>query len=203
MRNRDLAKLLVQNSYIELPAGAKPFVLASGKESRHYFDCQATTMLAEAMPLIGRAFLEKIRETKANPQSVGGLTRGADPIAQAVAMVSEGTRDSLNAFSVRKAPKDHGTSRLIEGFARTGMRVAIVDDVITTGGSVIQAIRSCKEAGLEIVQVIVLVDREEGGLANIQEKVPNVPVSSLFTYSDLMRLRQIENGNGAADETVD
>lgn len=197
MRNRELAKLLVQNSYVELPAGSRPFKLASGKSSMHYFDCQATTMLAAAMRLIGDAFLEAIREADVRPLSVGGLTRGADPIAQAIAMRSEGTGRTLNAFSVRKAPKDHGMSRLIEGYARPGMPVVIVDDVITTGGSVIKAIDGCKSEGLNIVQVVVLVDREEGGLENIKAKVPGVPVSRIFTYSELMQLQKIESGIGS------
>ncbi|MEX2207723.1 MAG: orotate phosphoribosyltransferase [Myxococcota bacterium] len=191
MKNADLAKLLTERSYLTASA-EKPFKLASGRTSQFYFDCQATTMFADAMPLIGRAFLEHIRTEGKNPLAVGGLTRGADPIAQAIARESLDSPPVLNSFSVRKQRKDHGTSRWIEGCASPGMRVVIVDDVITSGGSVIQAIDSAEDERLKIVQVIVLVDREEGGLKAIKDRVPDVPVSAIFLKSELDRKRGID-----------
>jgi orotate phosphoribosyltransferase len=184
MRDIQLAKMLVDRSFLTAPAEA-PFRLASGRTSLFYFDCQFTTMYAEAMPLIGAAFLDRIVSAGTRPEAVGGLTRGADPIAQAVAMASLDRPPVISAFSVRKQRKDHGTSRWIEGCAKAGIRVAIVDDVITSGGSVIAAIDRCDEEQLVICQVVVLVDREEGGLAAIQERVPEVPVSSVFTKTQL------------------
>jgi orotate phosphoribosyltransferase len=201
MKNEALAKLLLERSYLFAPED-KPFRLASGRTSTFYFDCQATTMFAEAMQLIGRAFLSEIRAANTNPQSVGGLTRGADPIAQAIARESLDDPPVLNAFSVRKQPKDHGTRRWIEGCAASAMPVAIVDDVITSGGSVIQAIDSAKKEGLRIVQVIVLVDREEGGLKAIQDEVPNIPVSRIFTKRDLDELSHASGRTSASDRTL-
>lgn len=178
-----LARILVKNSYLHRKPGEPPFRLASGKESNFYFECQYTTSRAEALPLIGEVFFSQL---SAEVHSVGGLTRGADPIALAIAYHSASAGRLVNAFSVRKEQKSHGTQRWIEGWVEPTKPVALVDDVITTGGSVITAIARCKDAGLRIVQVIVLVDREEGGLENIRKQLDaSIPVSAVFTKREL------------------
>ena len=177
-----LAKVLVERSFVE-----GDFLLASGRRSRFYFDCKLTTCCAEAMPLIGAAFLRAFRAGGAPPRSVGGLTAGADPIAQAIAFQSLAEPPVLDMFSVRKDRKTHGTEKWIEGCAVAP--VAIVDDVSTSGGSVIRAIERCREEGLEIAHVAVLVDREEGGLEAIRNAVPGVPVSAIFRKAELDALR--------------
>ncbi len=189
MRNlrEQLAKILVERSYLESEEG---FVLASGKRSRFYFDCRATTLYAEATRLIGSLVLDEIRRAGTEPDGIGGLTMGADPIAVAVARASlDGVGTPINAFVVRKERKTHGTGNSIEGGLPQGSRVVIVDDVATSGGSVIDAIDRAEEEGMQVVQAIVLVDREESGMARIQERLPDRPVSAVFTKSELDALR--------------
>lgn len=188
MANRSLAKLLVEKSYIP-----GDFVLASGRRSRFYFDCKLTTCFAEAMPLIGEAFIRAFREAGTTPLSVGGLTSGADPIANAIAFHSLHAGPTLQMFSVRKERKAHGTGKWIEGCARSP--VAIVDDVVTSGGSVIKAIERALEEGLEIAHVAVLVDREEGGMEAISRLLPSVPVTAIFKKAELDALRAQEHGD--------
>lgn len=189
MADRSLAKLLVEKSYIH-----GDFVLASGRRSQFYFDCKLTTCFAEAMPLIGETFVRAFRSAGTAPISVGGLASGADPIANAIAYYSLGDGPVMNMFSVRKDRKEHGTRKWIEGCAESP--VAIVDDVVTSGGSVIRAIERALDDGLEIVHVAVLVDREEGGMEAIERAVPNVPVTAIYKKSQLDALRAQEHGDG-------
>ncbi len=117
------------------------FTLASGETSDVYVDCKLTACSPKAMPLIGRAFLRKLRSRGWLPEAVGGLTLGADPIAFAIARESLSMEQPINAFIVRKEPKKHGMQRYIEGLDRTeGRRVVIIDDVCSKGGSTAQAI---------------------------------------------------------------
>src|SRR5437588_5511974 len=141
MQHPELAAVLIDRSYRERRPPEQPFTLASGKQSWHYFECQRTTSHAPALPLIGEAFYARL---DASVQAVGGLTRGADPIADAIAFYSalEGRRP-IDTFSVRKQLKNHGTMSWIEGSWEPGRRVALVDDVITTGGSVVAAAQRC------------------------------------------------------------
>jgi orotate phosphoribosyltransferase len=139
------------------------FTLASGAKSSYYIDCRLTTMSADGQALIGRLGLAAIRDAGWAPAAVGGLTMGADPVAYAIAHASAGAPPVVDAFSVRKQAKDHGTARLIEGNFRAGDRVVVVEDVITSGGSALQAIRSVEDAGGQVVGVLAVVDREEGG----------------------------------------
>src|SRR5215469_5457757 len=129
------------------------FKLSSGGTSDYYIDCRTTTLDAKGSRLTGEVFLEEIRQRGWNPQAIGGLTMGADPIVVAVSVVS----GELNGFLVRKAEKQHGTGQRIEGFREKGARVVIVDDVCTTGASTVQAIEAAREFGFEIVGVMCLV----------------------------------------------
>ena len=181
-RNLDLAKLLVERSYVE-----GDFVLTSGRRSNYIFDLKLTTCFAEAMPLIGAAFIDEFARAGTNPRSVGGLTMGADSIAQAIAFRSLVQGPVRDFFLVRKDRKEHGTRKWIEGCPASP--VAVVDDVVTSGGSVLRAIDACREEKLEIVHVAVLVDREEGGMDAIRACVPGVPVAALFQRSQLDALR--------------
>ncbi|MEK6730227.1 MAG: orotate phosphoribosyltransferase [Planctomycetota bacterium] len=158
------------------------FKLVSGKMSNYYVNCKMTTLNAEATLLIGRIFYEKVKPLGIT--AIGGLTQGADPIAVATAMTSGMEGKGINAFVVRKVAKEHGLKKLIEGDVHPGDRVVIVDDVITTGQSTIDAIERARNEGLQVVKAVVLVDRQEGGRENI-EKI-GVQVESVFTISDLM-----------------
>ena len=143
-------------------------VLASGQRSSYYIDCRLTTMSAEGQRLIGELGLEAIQRADWRPRAVGGLTMGADPVAYAVAAASFGTGLVVDAFSVRKEAKAHGTGRAIEGCFTGGDDVVIVEDVITTGGSAQRAIAAVEAAGGQVLGVLAIVDREEGGRARLE-----------------------------------
>lgn len=139
------------------------FVLTSGQRSSYYIDCRLATMSAEGMALIGRMGLDAIRRAGWKPDSVGGLTMGADPVAYAIAAASFDTDAPVDAFSVRKEAKGHGTGRLIEGNFKPGHAVVVVEDVITSGGSARRAAATIEDAGGKVLGVLAVVDREEGG----------------------------------------
>ncbi len=144
------------------------FVLASGQRSRYYIDARKTTMSAAGQRLIGRLGLEAIRRAGWTPAAVGGLTMGADPVAYAIARASADAPPEIQAFSVRKTAKEHGTRRRLEGNFAAGDRVVVVEDVITTGGSALQAVEAVREAGGEVLGILAVVDREEGGRARLE-----------------------------------
>ncbi|MBM3736643.1 MAG: orotate phosphoribosyltransferase [Acidobacteria bacterium] len=161
------------------------FVLASGKRSSIYCDARVTTCHARAMPAIGRLFLAKITELGWDPEAVGGLTMGADPIVMAVAHESALAGQPVNGFLVRKEAKGHGTKRQIEGLLEgEARRVVIVDDVCTTGDSTVKAIEASREAGFEVLGALCLVDREEGAEANIAGAL-NCPFGRIFRIAEL------------------
>lgn len=144
------------------------FVLASGRQSSYYIDARLTTMSAEGLALIGRAGLRAIRDAGWAPVAIGGLTMGADPVSYAVALASVTAPPIVDAFSVRKAAKGHGTKRRIEGNFTPGAAVVVAEDVITSGGSALQAIHAIEEEGGLVVGVLAVVDREEGGRGAIE-----------------------------------
>jgi orotate phosphoribosyltransferase len=139
------------------------FTLASGRESTLYIDARLTTMSPEGLALIGPLALSKLNEVGWKIDAVGGLTLGADPISYAIAYASTSSTRLIRAFTVRKEVKAHGTGRLIEGPFREGDIVAIIEDVITTGGSALRAVEAVRSAGAIVAGVLALVDREEGG----------------------------------------
>jgi orotate phosphoribosyltransferase len=139
------------------------FTLASGRPSTLYIDARLTTMSPEGLRMIGSAGLQALRDARWNVDSIGGLTLGADPISYAIAYASAESSMPIRAFTVRKEAKAHGLGRLIEGPFEQGDRVAVVEDVITTGGSALKAAQAIRDAGGKVVGVLTLVDREEGG----------------------------------------
>jgi len=139
------------------------FTLASGRKSTLYIDARLTTMSPEGLALIGPIALETLQRTGWDIDAVGGLTLGADPISYAIAYASTTSNHLIRAFTVRKEAKTYGTGRLIEGPFRDGDRVAIIEDVITTGGSALRAVEAVRAAGGIVAGVLALVDREEGG----------------------------------------
>lgn len=144
------------------------FVLSSGRRSTYYVDCRKTTMHAEGLDLIGQLGLAALRERGWAADAVGGLTLGADPVAYAVARASCSAPPVVNAFTVRKAAKTHGAGRRIEGCFEPGARVVIAEDVITTGGSALEAAQAVRDEGGSVLGVLAVVDREEGGRAAIE-----------------------------------
>ena len=144
------------------------FTLASGRQSTLYIDARLTTMSPEGLALIGPLGLAALEDAGWNVQSVGGLTLGADPVSYAVSYASMLAKRPVRAFTVRKEAKQHGTGRLIEGPFRAGDRVAVVEDVVTTGGSALRAIEAVRAAGGIVAGVLAVVDREEGGREAIE-----------------------------------
>jgi orotate phosphoribosyltransferase len=157
------------------------FLLASGQRSSYYIDCRLATMSAEGMALIGRMGWNAIHTAGWRPAGVGGLTMGADPVAYAIAAASFRTDAPMDAFSVRKQSKDHGTGRLIEGNFKPGDAVVVVEDVITSGGSAQKAVAAIEAAGGTVLGVLAVVDREEGGKVTLEHDGRQVIVLTTAT----------------------
>jgi orotate phosphoribosyltransferase len=164
------------------------FKLVSGRMSKFYINCKPTTLNARGMFLAGHLIFDDIKDCKVT--AVGGMTFGADPLAVATAFASELKGQPINAFSIRKTKKNHGIVRWIEGDVKSDERVAIIDDVVTTGGSTITAIERARSEGLEVVKAVILVDRQEGGMENIRQHVDNV--SSIISRDELMESYRIK-----------
>jgi len=139
------------------------FVLASGARSSVYFDCKRATLDPEGVALIGELLWERITALPGEVKAVGGPTIGADPIVGHLAALSWQKGRPVAAFLVRKETKSHGTRRQIENPPPTGTRVVIFEDVVTSGGSTLDAVRAAEEAGLKVAAIFCLVDREQGG----------------------------------------
>jgi orotate phosphoribosyltransferase len=174
-----LITLLAQRS-----AKRGQFTLASGKQSNFYIDARLTTMSPDGLAIIGPLALSALRETGWDIDSVGGLTLGADPISYAISYASAASDHPLRAFTVRKEPKAHGMGKLVEGPFREGDRVAVIEDVITTGGSALRAIEAVRSAKGSVAGVLALVDRGEGGRQAIEQV--GVAVMSLVTADQII-----------------
>ena len=159
--------------------------LVSGQKSESYVDAKLTTLTAKATPLVGRLFLDTFAENGWLPKAVGGLTMGADAIAVSVARESIERGLDVDAFVIRKETKKHGMKRSLEGIANPeAVPAVIVEDVCSTGGSTIVALERAREAGMEVLGVVCLVDREMGGQANIEAQF-GCPFHRIFTLSEL------------------
>jgi orotate phosphoribosyltransferase len=179
-----LIEMLCRKSFMH---DEKPiYRLASGRQSRYYVNCKPTTLHPKGMFLVGHLVLACIKDT--HVAGVGGLTFGADPVAMATAFASYLENRPLKAFSIRKTQKSHGIIRWIEGDLAPGQHVVIVEDVITTGGSAIKAIKRARAEGLQVEQAVALVDRQEGGMEALRENVATA--TALVTVSDLMAATQ-------------
>ena len=178
-----LAKIIIERSfkYSEDP----PFTLASGKKSNYYFNCKPTTLDPEGMNLIGEIIFDLLKNDDVT--AAGGLTLGADPIANAVSVISFQKGKPIKSFIVRKDVKEHGTKSAVEGNVSAGEKVIIIDDVITTGASTITAIEQAQKAGLIVDKVVALIDREEGGRENILRYIKDI--DAVFTRTQIMNLR--------------
>ena len=182
---RELQQLLTDRSVCQ-----GSFTLASGAQSDFYVDAKLTTMDPRGATLVGRISWQLIKETATElgvqVNAVGGLTMGADPIALSIgiAAYADDSSTEVQTFTVRKKAKAHGRHKLVEGNFSEGNWVVVIDDVITTGGSTLQAIDSIEESGGRVAFVLVLVDREEGGRRAIEER--GHKVVAVFTRTDLI-----------------
>ena len=176
----DLIALLATRS-----AKRGSFTLASGRQSSLYIDARITTMSPDGLALIGPLGLAAIHDAGWTADAIGGLTLGADPIACAISYASAASATPLRAFTVRKEPKTHGTGKLIEGPFRSGDRVVVIEDTITTGSSARKAIDAVQSEGGTVVGVLALVDRQEGGREALESL--GVPGIALATADDVVR----------------
>lgn len=177
--HRQLLELLKRLSYRR-----GEVVLASGRRSDFYIDCRQTALHARGHVLVGRLLFHLIRDNFPEAVGVGGPTLGADPLVSAVSLTSSLAGHPLHGFLVRKEAKGHGTGAFIEGLANLGpgSQVVVVEDVITSGGSILRAVKRVTEAGLQVAGLAVLVDRQEGGRQAIERAGHRL--LSLFTRSD-------------------
>ena len=187
-----LRRMLQERSFI-----TGTFKLSSGQTSSYFFDGKQVVLDPDGAHLAGNAMLELIRERAPDANAIAGPTVGADPIVTAAMLLSAGTEQPLAGLFVRSERKDHGTERIIEGPLQCGMRVVIVDDAATTGGSLVHTARCIREAGLnlEVVLAIVLVDRLAGYEAAMTEI--GVPAASVFTLDDF---ESPDSGSGPVSE---
>jgi orotate phosphoribosyltransferase len=176
-----LLNLLATNSF-----RLGEFTLSSGLKSDYYIDCRTTTLHARGAELTGRVFLELFQQRGWNPEALGGLTLGADPIVVAVSVISSQHSEPIHGFLVRKAEKSHGMGNRIEGFQRKGASVVIVDDVCTTGQSTIQAIEAARGFGFKILGAACLVERLEAkGRPAVEQAAAPAKFISIFTSEDV------------------
>jgi orotate phosphoribosyltransferase len=158
------------------------FTLASGRKSNYYINGKLSTLDARGAYLVARTFLAMIADDV--PDAVGGLTLGADPIVGSMLSLA-GLEDlNMKGFIVRKAAKDHGTKAQVEGPLSGGEKVVIVEDVVTTGGSSMKAVKAVEEMGCKVTRILAIVDREEGGKENLAAE--GYRLESIFTARELL-----------------
>ena len=158
------------------------FTLSSGEESPHYVNCKPVILTGRGLQLVSMMILEKV-----NTKVVAGLTLGADPLVSGIAVISALERATMDALIVRKEPKGHGTGAWIEGpDLPEGTKVTVIEDVITTGGSAIKAVKRLRDAGYKVDRVVSIVDRQENGEADTAMKMAGLELVSLFTLEDIV-----------------
>ena len=160
------------------------FTLASGKKAAFYLDCRQVTLDSVGAKLIGEGILALLRQGPTLPQAVGGMSIGADPITAAVITVAAYEDIPMKGFMVRKQSKGHGTNQFVEGPIAAGDHVVIVEDVVTTGGSSLDAIEKAEAIGAVVDGVIAIIDRQEGGAEAFRSR--GYSLRSLFTISDFL-----------------
>ena len=156
------------------------FTLASGKKSTYYLDGKQISLHSTGLRLVSQGLLGLLSDVEFS--AIGGMTIGADPIVGGVLVAAAEQNRSLDGFLVRKEPKGHGTQRYIEGPVTPCAKVVVIDDVVTTGGSAIQAVDRIVEFGCQVVCVVGIIDRMEGGAANFAAR--NLPFRSLLSIED-------------------
>ena len=177
--------------------------LSSGKKSTYYVDSKLTTFDPEGVLLVGKLVFQLAKDKGKGVSAVGGLTMGADPIAISTTIAAMHEMYPLKGFSVRKEAKTHGKRKLIEGNLAVSDKVVILDDVITTGSSTIKAIEAVKEFGCEIVMVVALVDRREGGMEKIRSL--GYDVQSIFSISDLLdstKMKEVSSNAKSGESNI-
>jgi orotate phosphoribosyltransferase len=193
--NDPLRELLVK---LALRAGQK-VTLSTGRMSNFYFNCKPVTLSSEGASLVADGFLEKLKLLPEPVAAVGGRTLGADPIVGAMMMRALERGQRLEGFYVREKQKAHGTKELIANAPPPGTRVVIVDDVVTTGGSVLEAVDAAEAADCIVVGVIALVDRqEEGGAERIRARVPHY--FALYTRQDFPEISESDKWDTTRSE---
>jgi len=176
----ELIELVRSRSFLK--SDEPVFRLASGKMSNVYFDLRLTTLSPEGQHLIGELLFQMLKDLGLEPSAAGGLTMGADPVACALSYTSFLKGHPIEAMVIRKEPKDHGRGLQIEGKIGKGNDVVILDDVLTTGGSTIKAVKIARDAGLNVLAAIVVLDRcEQDGKKNVEQ---HCPLYSILTVND-------------------
>ena len=172
----ELLELLKKDAYKK-----GDFTLSSGKTSEHYVNCKPVTLSGRGLTLASLSMLQHV-----NTPVVAGHTLGADPLVSGVSLVSALDRRLVNGLIVRKEAKGHGTQAWIEGpLPKEGTKITVLEDVITTGGSAIKAVKRLRDAGYEVNKVVSIVDRQEDAEADIAMKLVGLELISLFTLKEL------------------
>lgn len=196
---KDTLRDLLADRALRIAEAGKWFTLSTGGKSKFFFNCKPVTLSADGASLVADAFLDKLRNIQEPVNAVGGLTIGADPIVISMMMrgLERGIR--LEGFLVRDKQKAHGLKDRVANAPAPGSSVVIVDDVVTTGRSTIEAIDAAGEIGCKVTGVIVLMDRlEDNGAANIKARVPNY--QAVFTRKDFPEIGEAETGETTDSE---
>lgn len=187
-KEKTLLRMLAEHSYQKT---SNKIRLASGKFSSEYIDCKKTLSMGENLSVVGDVFFSKLIEMQVDkgesPVAIGGMGAGALSIAISTAFVADLEGCPLSWFDVRKEPKSHGLKQSIDGNVTSGQHVMVVEDVITTGKSVIESVDKARWYGLNVTGVIALVDRQEGGL-EMARKILEIPIEAIFTKEDIVNV---------------
>jgi orotate phosphoribosyltransferase len=183
MSNPDLKKqlffLMKNNAFFR-----EKITLSSGKQSDYYIDARLITLTSEGAYLAASIILDMVKND--DYQAIGGPTIGADPLVGAIATLGFINKKPIKTFIVRKKPKEHGKRRLIEGPAlKAGSKVILIDDVATTGGSLVDAVNALRQEKVEVIKAIVIVDRQEGASQNLSKV--NCPLESIFKAEEFLK----------------